>query len=48
MWFPIPTFCQNPFSILWQEFLGVSDIALLCKMLDIVVNIKINMPFSPM
>ncbi len=23
-------FCQYPFSILWQEFLGVSDIALLC------------------
>jgi hypothetical protein len=40
-------FCQYPFSILWPEFLVVSDTALLCYMLEKVVSIKIDRPFSP-
>ena len=40
--------CQYPFSILLPEFLDVSDITLLCWMLEKVVNIKNYRPFLPL
>ena len=40
--------CQYPFSILLPEFLDVSDITLLCWMLEKVVNIEICRPFLPL
>ncbi len=40
--------CKYPFSILWPDFLDVSDITLLCWMLEKVVNIEIYRPFLPL